>query len=151
MRLVIQRVRRARVTAGERELGAIGRGAVVLVGVGRGDTETDAAYLARKVSQLRIYDDAEGRLNASIRDVGGSFLVISQFTLYGDCRKGNRPSYFEAAPPQEAERLYEAFVRQLRAQGHEVQTGAFGERMMVELENDGPVTILMESHGRAGP
>jgi D-tyrosyl-tRNA(Tyr) deacylase len=118
------------------------------VGVACGDTSADAVHLAKRSSQLRIYDDAEGRLNSSIRETGGSFLVVSQFTLYGDCRKGNRPSYIEAAPPDEAERLYREYAEQLRVLGHDVQTGCFREHMMLELENDGPVTIIMESRGR---
>jgi D-tyrosyl-tRNA(Tyr) deacylase len=148
MRLVIQRVNKARVTVEGEEVAAVESGAVVLVGVAKGDTSEDAAYLARKTSQLRIYDDAEGRLNSAISDTGGSFIVVSQFTLYGDCNKGNRPSYIEAALPEEAERLYEEYARCLAEAGHDVQTGRFREHMLVELENDGPVTIIMESRGR---
>lgn len=150
MRLVIQRVRRARVTVGEETVGAIGPGAVILCGVARGDTAHDAAWLARKVSQLRIFDDAEGRMNVPIPP-DGAFLVVSQFTLYGDCTKGNRPGYTEAAPPAEGETGYEEFVRQLRALGHRVETGRFRAMMVVELENDGPVTLILESRGRASP
>ncbi|MBN1269909.1 MAG: D-tyrosyl-tRNA(Tyr) deacylase [Kiritimatiellae bacterium] len=148
MRLVIQRSRKARVTVADREAARIERGAVILVGVARGDTDADAAYLARKTSQLRIFNDSEGRLNSSIHEAGGAYLVVSQFTLYADCGKGNRPSYIEAAAPAEAERLYEEYARQLGLLGHEVQTGRFREHMVVELENDGPVTIVMESRGR---
>jgi len=148
MKLVIQRVSRAGVTVDGEKVGSIGVGAVVLVGVARDDTEHDAKYLARKTAQLRIYDDADGKLNASIDAVNGAFLVVSQFTLYGDCGKGNRPSYIEAADPAEGERLYEEYVAALRATGHEVRTGVFRAMMDVDLVNDGPVTLLLESRGR---
>ncbi len=148
MKLVVQRVQRAQVSVAGTVVARIGPGALVLAGVARGDTDADAGYLARKVSQLRIYDDSQGRLNDSIDAVKGEFLVVSQFTLYGDCAKGNRPSYIEAAPPVEGNRLYEVLVGRLRAMGHVVQTGVFGEHMQVELVNDGPVTIIMESRGR---
>lgn len=148
MRLVIQRVSRAAVTVGGEVVAAIGAGAAVLVGVARGDTDHDARYLARKTAQLRIFDDAQGQLNHAIDAVGGSFLVVSQFTLYGDCRKGNRPSYIQAAGPEEGGRIYELFVEALRGLGHEVQTGRFQATMRVELVNEGPVTLLLESHGR---
>jgi D-tyrosyl-tRNA(Tyr) deacylase len=149
VKLVIQRVRRARVTVEGREVAAIGAGALVLCGVGRADTPGDAAWLARKTAQLRIYGDADGKLNASLDAVpGGAFLVVSQFTLYGDCQKGNRPSYIDAAGPDEGRRGYEAYVAQLRACGFPVQTGEFGAHMNVELENDGPVTLILESQGR---
>lgn len=150
MKLVIQRVRRARLTVDGDEVARIGPGAVVLAGVARGDTRGDVRYLARKTSQLRIYDDEEGKLNASIDTFKGSFLVVSQFTLCADCAKGNRPSYIDAAAPEEAKALYEDFAKELRALGHEVQTGVFGARMLIELANDGPVTIIMESHARPG-
>lgn len=150
MRLVVQRVRRARVTVGGSEVGAIGPGLAILCGVARGDTAEDAAWLARKVQQLRIFGDAEGRLNCAIDSVpGGAFLVVSQFTLYGDCVKGNRPSYIEAAPPAEGEALYERFVACLRQGGATVATGTFRAEMLVEIENDGPVTLILESRGRA--
>lgn len=148
MRLVVQRVRRASVIIRDRAVAEIGRGAVILLGIARGDTEYDAAYLARKVAQLRIFDDAEGKLNASIDEAGGEFLVVSQFTLYGDCRKGTRPSYVEAAPAAEALPLYREFVRRLQELGYPVKEGEFQQRMVVALENDGPVTILLESRGR---
>ncbi len=129
----------------------IDRGAVILLAVARDDTEEEARYLARKVSRLRIYDDADGRLNASIDDAGGSFIVVSQFTLYGNCEKGNRPSYIESAPPDLARALYEFFVEELKSHGHEVQTGRFQEMMKVRLENDGPVTLILERrHAAAG-
>jgi D-tyrosyl-tRNA(Tyr) deacylase len=141
-------VRRASVQAGSTIVGEIGPGAMVLVGVARGDTNGDALHLARKVSRLRIFNDAEGRLNEPIAAVGGDFLAVSQFTLYGDCRKGNRPSYREAAEPEEGLARYLAFVEGLRGEGHRVETGRFQEAMVVALENDGPVTIILESTGR---
>ncbi len=149
MRLVIQRVNRASVTVGGARVAEIGPGALVLAGVARGDTMHDARHLARKTARLRIFNDADGRLNSSIESAGGSFLVVSQFTLYGDCRKGNRPSYIEAAEPAEGRALFDEYVRQLAATGHPVQTGRFQEYMQVELENDGPVTLILESRGRA--
>jgi D-tyrosyl-tRNA(Tyr) deacylase len=148
MKLVIQRVRRARVVVAGQELAAIGRGMLILCGVGRGDTAADRAFLARKTLNLRIFDDAEGKMNVAPRDAGAAFLVVSQFTLYADCTRGNRPSYLDAAPPAEGEAGYEAFVALLRAEGVEVQTGQFGADMQVELENDGPVTLILESSGR---
>ena len=149
MKLVIQRVRNARVIVDGSDVAAIGQGAVVLVGVAKGDTAFDLKYLARKTSQLRIFDDAHGKLNCSVDAVKGSFLVVSQFTLYADCSRGNRPGYTDAAAPDEATRLYEAFAEELRVLGHDVKTGIFGANMQVELVNDGPVTIIMESRGRA--
>lgn len=151
MRLVVQRVRRARVLVGGAVVGEVGRGAVILCGVARGDTPADAAYLARKTAQLRIFNDSAGKMNLAAPEIGGDFLVVSQFTLYGDCAKGNRPSYLDAAPPEEGEAGYERFVAELRGHGFEVQTGRFGADMLLELENDGPVTLLLESHGRAAP
>lgn len=144
MKLVIQRARKAAVRVAGEVVGAIDRGAVILLAVAHTDTEAEARYLARKVSNLRIYDDAAGRLNASIRDAGGDFLVVSQFTLYGDCSKGNRPSYIQSAPPEQARALYECFVTELRTLNHRVETGRFQEAMRVELENDGPVTLILE-------
>ncbi len=144
MKLVIQRCTQAAVVVDGKDTVAIGKGAVVLVAVARGDTRAEADYLVRKLTLLRIYDDDQQRLNASIRDVGGSFLVVSQFTLYADCRKGNRPSYIEAAAPDEARGLYEYFVQQLAEQGIPVQTGQFQAHMKVQLVNDGPVTIILE-------
>lgn len=144
MRLVIQRCRRASVQVAGETVGAIQFGALILLAVARDDTVDQAHALAEKVSKLRIYDDADGRLNASIRDVGGAFLVVSQFTLYGDCAKGNRPSYIRSAPPELANDLYIAFVDHLRSLGHSVETGRFQETMAVELVNDGPVTLILE-------
>ena len=151
MRLVVQRVRRARVLVDAQPISAIGPGLLILCGVSRADTPADAGFLARKCAQLRIFNDAEGRMNLGPRDVQAQFLVVSQFTLYGDCAKGNRPSYIEAAPPEEGERGYELFVSELRAQVGEVQTGRFRADMLVEIENDGPVTLHLESTGRVGP
>lgn len=144
MRLVIQRCRRASVQVGGETVGAIQAGALILLAVGCDDTPEQARYLAAKVSKLRIYDDVDGRLNASIQDVGGAFLVVSQFTLYGDCAKGNRPSYIRSAPPELARELYLEFVAQLQSLGHHVETGRFQETMAVELVNDGPVTLILE-------
>ena len=148
MKLVIQRVRRAVVRVGGEIVGAIGPGALILAGVAADSTSDDIRYLARKVSALRIFDDEQGRLNRSLRDVGGAVLVVSQFTLYGDASRGNRPSYTAAASPARAQALLEDFAAELRALGHAVQTGRFRATMQVELENDGPVTLVLESRGR---
>ena len=148
VKLVIQRVCNARVTVDGGVVAAIGRGAAVLVGVAKGDTTFDLKYLSRKTSRLRIFDDEQGKLNGSIAAIQGSFLVVSQFTLYADCTHGNRPGYTDAAAPDEAKRLYKDFVQELRFLGHEVKTGVFGGKMRLELVNDGPVTIIMESRGR---
>lgn len=148
MKVVIQRVRRAQVTVDGEVVGQIGQGSMILVGVARGDTDEDVAYLSRKAIQVRIFDDEEGLLNRSIADVGGAFLVVSQFTLYGDCKKGARPSYIEAAPPEEGKARYEQFVARLREAGHPVETGRFQKTMVVDIENDGPVTLVLESRGR---
>lgn len=151
MKLVIQRVRSARVLVDGSAVAAIGPGAVVLVGVAKGDTGFDLKYLARKTSQLRVFDDEQGKLNCPIDAVKGCFLVVSQFTLYADCSRGNRPGYTDAAAPGEASRLYEEFARELRVLGHDAKTGVFGVNMQIELVNDGPVTIIMESRGRTAP
>ena len=148
MRAVIQRVSRASVTVGGEIAGQIGRGCMVLLGVGLGDTEADAAYLAEKVCGLRIFEDEQGKMNRSVQDVGGSVLAVSQFTLYGDARKGKRPSFDAAARPERARELYELFVERVRAAGLHCETGRFQETMQVELVNDGPVTLLLDS-GRA--
>lgn len=145
MRAVIQRVSSASVTVDGQIIAAIGRGLLVLLGVGRSDTPQDAAYLSRKVAQLRIFDDENGRMNLSVGDIGGEVLIVSQFTLYADASGGRRPSFAEAAPAEIARPLYEMFVDCLRQQGVQVQTGKFGARMAVQLLNDGPVTILVES------
>jgi D-aminoacyl-tRNA deacylase len=140
MRAVVQRVSRAQVTPG----GGIGPGLCVLLGVARGDGEEQAARLAGKIARLRIFPDGEGRFDRSVLDVGGGTLVVSQFTLLADAGKGNRPSFAGAAPPEEAEPLYESFCAELRALGVTVETGVFGAKMEVELVNDGPVTIVLD-------
>lgn len=148
MRLVIQRVSSASVTIEGEKVSAIGKGALVLVGVGHDDTKADAEYLAGKAQRLRMFEDEKGLMNLAASDVGGEFLVVSQFTLYGDCRKGNRPGWSQAAPPDMADKLYLYFVECLKKLGCAVQTGRFREHMMVDLCNDGPVTLLLESTGR---
>src|ERR1700685_4236467 len=146
MRAVVQRVSRAVVSVNGNIAGEIGMGLLVLLGVGQADTEADAAYLAEKVSALRIFEDEQGKMNRSVQEVGGSVLAVSQFTLYGDVRRGKRPSFDAAAPPEKARQLYEFFVEQVRAAGLRCETGRFQEMMQVELVNDGPVTILLDSH-----
>ena len=148
MRLVVQRVRNAQVTVADEVVGAIDTGFMILVGIGHHDTQHDLTFLARKVAGLRIFDDEAGKMNLSLADVGGSCLAISQFTLYGDCKKGNRPSYIDSAPPEIAEPLYEQFVEALRGHDLRVETGVFGAEMLVALANDGPVTLILESEGR---
>ncbi len=145
MRAVIQRVSRASVSVDGRIAGEIGAGLLVLLGVGRTDNGESAAHLAEKIVNLRIFPDDAGKMNLSLLDIGGSALIVSQFTLYGDTRGGRRPSYIQAAPPEEANRIYEEFVRSLRALGVRVETGVFQKHMQVELVNDGPVTILFDS------
>ena len=141
MRAVVQRVTGARVTVDGETVGQIGAGLLVLLGVRRGDTGEQADKLARKLLALRIFEDGDGRMNLSVRDVGGEVLCVSQFTLYGDARKGNRPSFVDAAPPEEAEPLYE----RVRAALGDAQGGRFGAHMKVELTNDGPVTLVVEN------
>lgn len=145
MRAVVQRVKRAEVRIDGRVEGRIGRGLVVLVGVGRSDDAASAQWLAEKIVNLRVFDDDQGRMNRALPDVGGDLLVVSQFTLYADCRKGRRPSYDQAASPEAARRLYEAFVECLRGLCARVETGRFQAMMDVELVNDGPVTLLLDS------
>ena len=145
MRAVVQRVTRASVTVDERVIGEIGNGLVVLLGIARDDTEKDATYLVEKIATLRIFDDQDGRMNRSLKDIGGGLLVISQFTLYGDVRRGLRPSWIDAASPEIAEPLYDFFVKQARAIVSDVATGSFRAMMKLELVNDGPVTILLDS------
>lgn len=145
MRAVVQRVSRAKVTVAGKITGEIGLGLLVLLAVGQEDTEANADYLAEKVVGLRIFEDDGGKMNRSVVDVGGAVLVVSQFTLYGDVRKGKRPSFDDAAPPQRARELYEYFVQQVRAAGLRCETGRFQEMMSVELVNEGPVTILVDS------
>ena len=145
MRAVIQRVSRARVTVDSRVAGEIQTGMLILLGVGRDDTPEAAAYLAEKIANLRVFVDDAGKMNRSLLEISGSALVVSQFTLYGDTRGGRRPSYIQAAPPEDANQLYEEFVRRLRSFGVRVETGVFQAHMEVELVNDGPVTILLDS------
>jgi len=145
MRAVVQRVSCARVSVSGGTTGAIGLGLLVLVGVGAGDTRAEADYLAEKTIGLRIFEDAGGKMNLSVTDVGGALLVVSQFTLYGDARRGKRPSFDAAAPPEWARELYEYFVERVRAAGLRCETGRFQETMQVELVNEGPVTILLDS------
>jgi len=145
MRAVVQRVSRAKVTISNRMAGEIGMGLLVLLGVGREDSEVDVSYLSEKVVGLRIFEDSDGKMNRSVLDGGGSVLVISQFTLFGDVRRGKRPSFDAAAAAENARRLYELFVEQIRTAGLRCETGRFQERMQVELVNEGPVTILLDS------
>ena len=145
MRVVLQRVSRASVTVDGRRLAEIGGGFVALVGVGHGDTATEAGRLAAKTAKLRVFEDGAGLMNLALGEVGGAVLAVSQFTLYACTRKGNRPSFTDAAPPERGEAVYEAYVAALRAAGAPVATGVFGAHMEVELVNDGPVTILLEA------
>ncbi len=146
MRAVVQRASRAKVTVDNRIVGCIGRGLVVLLGVTESDTAAEAEYLADKIAELRVFSDDDGKMNLSLGDVGGAVLAISQFTLYGDCRRGRRPSYTEAARPEKAEQLYEHFVRRIIEKGIAAETGVFGAMMQVELVNDGPVTLMLDSN-----
>jgi D-tyrosyl-tRNA(Tyr) deacylase len=145
MRALLQRVTRARVLVDGEVVGEIGCGLLVLLGVARTDTPEDARWLADKVASLRIFADAEGKMNRDVTEAGGGVLVVSQFTLYGDCRKGRRPSFIEAAPPEIAIPLYEAFVNGIKALGIPTATGRFGAMMQIELNNDGPVTLIVDS------
>jgi len=145
MRAVVQRVTRAKVTVDGETVGEIGNGLVVLLGIARDDTKLAAAYLAEKIASLRIFDDEAGKMNVSVKDINGGLLIVSQFTLYGDVRRGLRPSWIDAAAPEVAEPLYEFFVRQTRTFISNVATGSFRAMMQVELVNDGPVTILLDS------
>lgn len=144
MRIVLQRVSSASVTVDGEVTGQIGTGYLVLLGVGQGDTEEDCRRLADKLINLRIFSDENGKINLSLADVGGELLVVSQFTLYADCRKGNRPNFIQAGKPDEAERLYNYFADYCRSKGKHVETGIFGADMKVELVNDGPFTIVLE-------
>jgi D-tyrosyl-tRNA(Tyr) deacylase len=145
MRAVVQRVARAGVTVGAETTGSIGRGLLVLLGVAPTDKAAEAQWLAEKIVSMRVFNDDDGKMNCGVAEVGGAVLVVSQFTLYGDCRKGRRPSFVGAAAPELAEPLYEAFVNAVRAQGVPTATGRFGAMMQVELVNDGPVTLLIET------
>ncbi|MGE4488507.1 MAG: D-aminoacyl-tRNA deacylase [Kiritimatiellales bacterium] len=148
MKIVVQRVKAASVKVDGKTVGEIGDGLLVLVGISHDDTTADAAFLARKTVNLRIFDDENGVMNRSILDAGGAVLAVSQFTLYGDCRKGNRPSYIEAAGPEKGLMLYEEYVKQLRELGPQVETGIFQAEMEISLINHGPVTLILESTGR---
>ena len=145
MRAVVQRVRSSRVVVDGKVVGEIDRGLLVLLGIRTGDTIDQARWLADKVVGLRILEDEQGKMNVSVADAGGSVLVVSQFTLYGDCSKGRRPSFIDAARPEDAEPLYEAFANAIRMEGVPVATGKFGAMMQVELVNDGPVTVILDS------
>lgn len=145
MRAVVQRVKSAEVYVDGRLSGKIGKGLLVFVGVAKGDGENDVSYLTSKLPDLRIFEDANGKFNLSLKEISGEMLIVSQFTLYGDCRKGRRPSFTEAEEPSIANHLYERFISKLREQGIPVQTGEFQAKMEVHLINDGPVTLLLES------
>jgi D-tyrosyl-tRNA(Tyr) deacylase len=144
MRALIQRVRSGRVLVNEQEVSSIGRGLVILLGVTHADTEESAAWLAKKISRIRLFEDQNGKMNLGLKEVNGSVLVVSQFTLYGDARKGRRPSFIDAARPEKAAPLIEYFVEELQTLGIHVATGLFGARMEVEIHNDGPVTLMVE-------
>lgn len=150
MRVVVQRCREARVIVAGETVGAVGPGLMLLVGVTHEDTEQDAAYLAEKISGLRIFEDEAGKMNLAVTEIGGAILSVSQFTLYGDCRKGKRPNFMAAARPETAEPLYERFNELLRAKGLTVETGVFGADMEVQLTNWGPVTLIVDSPGSEG-
>jgi len=145
MRTVVQRVKESHVSVADEIVAQIGHGLLVLLGVAKGDTHKDAKYLADKISHLRIFEDHEGKMNRSLLETGGSMLVVSQFTLLGDCRKGRRPSFIQAARPEDADHLYKSFAGLVRDMGIPVKTGRFGAMMAVSLINDGPVTIVIES------
>ena len=148
MRACVQRVSQARVVVAGEVAGEIGRGLLVLLGVAGRDAEADLTWLADKIVGLRIFEDDQGKMNRSLVEVGGAMLVVSQFTLYGDCRKGRRPSFVDAAPPEQAERMYDEFVAHVSRQGITVATGRFRAHMQVELTNDGPVTIWIDTEDK---
>ncbi len=146
MKAVIQRVKEAKVSVEEKMVGKIGRGMVILLGIGKDDRKEDAKYLADKVSSLRIFEDEKNRMNLSLLDIKGEVLVVSQFTLYGDTKRGRRPSFTQAAEPKKAEELYEKFISFLKEYDLKVASGAFGAKMLVEIQNDGPVTLILDSN-----
>ena len=150
MKALLQRVNKASVSVAGEDVGRIGRGLVVFLGVANGDTERDAQYLVQKITNLRIFADAEERFNLSVLDIAGELLLVSQFTLLADTRKGRRPSFTEAAPPAQAEELFEYFVEQARISGLKVATGKFQQYMQVEIHNDGPVTVMLDSRDKFG-
>ena len=150
MRAVIQRVKSAQVSVDGRVSGKIGKGLLVLLGVGKGDGESDLSFLTSKIPELRIFEDDSGKFNLSLKEIGGEILVVSQFTLFGDCRKGRRPSFTEAEEPSAAKHLYERFILKLRERGIPVETGEFQAKMEVHLINDGPVTVLLDSRQGRG-
>jgi D-tyrosyl-tRNA(Tyr) deacylase len=145
MKAVVQRVTHSDVKANDQQIGAIENGLLVLLGVGHDDTQKQAKWLAEKIVNLRIFEDQDGKMNRSLQDIGGGMLVVSQFTLLGDCRKGRRPSFVAAAPPEPAKLLYEQFVSYVKAMGTDVATGKFGAMMQVSLVNDGPVTFIIDT------
>jgi D-tyrosyl-tRNA(Tyr) deacylase len=145
MRAVVQRVNRARVSVEGKEVGAIGKGMVILVGIRQGDQDGDAGWLAEKCLNLRIFENAQLKFHYSLLDIRGEILAVSQFTVYGDCRRGKRPSFTDAAAPENAEKLYDRFVRALRQSGLRIETGLFGAKMELEIHNDGPVTLIVDS------
>jgi len=147
VRAVVQRVSSARVEVAGKIAGSVGKGLLVLLGVAQGDTDRQAEWLAEKIAGLRIFEDEAGKMNLSLLDVGGAALVVSQFTLLADCRRGRRPSFTDAAPPEEADRLYQVFVAKLRSAGLPVETGVFQAHMDVHLVNDGPVTLVLDANG----
>lgn len=149
MRSVVQRVTQARVSVEGETIGAIGPGLLVLLGVAHADSDSDADWMAEKITGLRIFADDQGKMNRSLHDTGGAMLAVSQFTLLGDCRKGKRPSYVGAAAPEHAERLYQRFIASVRTAGIELSTGRFRADMQVELVNDGPVTLVIDSAAKA--
>ncbi len=145
MRAVIQRVRRAKVSVGEKVVGEVGKGMVILLGIGKDDREEDVRYLADKIALLRIFEDEKSKMNLSLLDIKGEVLVVPQFTLYGDTKRGRRPSFIQAAEPEKAEELYEKFINFLRECNLKVASGIFGVKMLLEIHNDGPVTLILDS------
>ncbi len=145
MRAVVQRVKKGSVEIEKKEIGKIEEGLIILLGVGQDDAEKDVEYLAEKIVNLRIFEDKEGKMNLSVKDINGQILVISQFTLYGDCKKGRRPSFISAALPEKAVKLYDYFVKYIKNYGLKIETGEFQAKMLVRIYNNGPVTILLDS------